>query len=171
MSEPTTVPTAGPAEPAAPTPPVEPETAATPTEAPETPPVEPEQPEPADDREAAKYRRKLRDTEGERDALTERLTTLQRAEVARLAADVLAAGDDIWLTDVKLADLLDDTGNVDAAKVNGLATNIAASRPHWKRLSPNAAPAATVTSSDRIEPGPKTTTWSDVLQSSSGTSG
>lgn len=68
--------------------------------------------------EAAKYRRQLREVEAERDTLAERLTTLQRTEVERLAADHIAVGSSLWLTGTELADLLNDDGTVnpDAVK-------------------------------------------------------
>ena len=48
-------------------------------------------------REAATYRRRLRDTESERDQLREQLDRLQRAEVERLAsANGLAVPADVW---------------------------------------------------------------------------
>ncbi|QRE80391.1 hypothetical protein F1734_09115 [Rhodococcus ruber] len=42
--------------------------------------------------EAAKYRRRLRETEAERDALTSRLEAMQYAEALRLAADLAEPG-------------------------------------------------------------------------------
>ncbi|OBC12614.1 hypothetical protein A5784_32825 [Mycobacterium sp. 852013-50091_SCH5140682] len=67
-------------------------------------------------REAAKYRRRLREAEAERDQLAERVTALQRAEVERLAtADGLKPAA-LW-SSTELAGLLDDEGVVDAAKV------------------------------------------------------
>jgi hypothetical protein len=69
-------------------------------------------------REAAKYRRRLRDAETERDRLSERVVSLQRAEVERLAtADSLRPAA-LWSSGVELADLLSDDGTVSAAKVS-----------------------------------------------------
>jgi hypothetical protein len=64
-------------------------------------------------REAAKYRRQLRDAESQRDALSDRLLTLQRREAERLAAEHLADGADMWRDGLDLAALLDDHGNLD----------------------------------------------------------
>jgi hypothetical protein len=69
-------------------------------------------------REAAKYRRRLRAAETERDRLSEQVVSLQRAEVERLAtADDLRPAA-LWASGVELADLLTDDGTVDAAKVS-----------------------------------------------------
>lgn len=117
------------------------------------------------DREAAKYRRRLRDTEAERDGLRSRLETLQRAEAERLAADHLADGTDLWLAGAQLADMLDDDGNLDAAKVAETAAQLGTDRPHWRRTVSSAAPAGEVTARGKIEPGPhQPRGWAAVLR-------
>lgn len=122
------------------------------------------EPEVVDDKgEAAKYRRRLRDTETERDGLAERLTNLQRAEAERLAADVLAAGPDLWLGGTQLSDLLDDTGSVDIQKVTAAARLVTADRPHWRRREPSAAAASDVTGNGKITSGDEPRSWADVL--------
>lgn len=70
--------------------------------------------------EAAKYRRRLREAEAERDALTTRLEQLQRAEVERLAGEHLQKAAGLWAT-TSLADMLDEEGNIDPAKVTSAA--------------------------------------------------
>ena len=71
-----------------------------------------------DAREAAKWRHRLRDTEAERDALAGKVEALQRAEITRLAGERLHRGEDLWKhSDVTVADLLNDAGVVDPAKV------------------------------------------------------
>ena len=89
-------------------------------------------------REAARYRRSLRDTEVERDNLRDRLTLLQRAEVERLASgdDGLAVPGDLWLSGVDLASLLDGDGNVDLAQVREAVAKVLDDRPHWRRAAP-----------------------------------
>ncbi|ODU14003.1 MAG: hypothetical protein ABS80_21260 [Pseudonocardia sp. SCN 72-51] len=81
--------------------------------------------------QAAKYRVRLRETEAERDALSERLNTLQCREVERLAAEHLADGADLWLSGTELTALLDEDGNVDPERVSETATALVQSRPHW----------------------------------------
>lgn len=83
-------------------------------------------------REAARYRRQLRETETVRDALAARLATLQTAEVERLATgpDGLAMGADLWPA-TALADLLDDGGNVDASKVAAAVAARLVTHPHY----------------------------------------
>ena len=84
--------------------------------------------------EAARYRRRLRDTERERDRLAEQVTALQRREVDRLAADHLSVGGDLLaLGDTALADLLGEDGHPDAGKVHAAATALTASRPGLAR--------------------------------------
>src|SRR5699024_10380117 len=70
--------------------------------------------------EAANYRRRLREAEAERDALTTRLEQLQRAEVERLAEQHIAKGSGLWAA-TELADMLDEDGNIDPAKVTAAA--------------------------------------------------
>lgn len=76
-------------------------------------------------REAAKYRRRLRDVEAERDALKATVESLQRAEVDRLAAGADLRPAALWASGPELADLLGDDGTVDQGKV---AAAIAAAR-------------------------------------------
>lgn len=67
--------------------------------------------------EAAKYRTQLRATEAERDTLTARLETAHRTMVEGIASKSLAKPEALWASGTKLADLLDDDGNVDPEKV------------------------------------------------------
>lgn len=78
-------------------------------------------PEPQSKREA-RYRTQLRETEAERDQLAARVESLQRAEVERLAANVIRNGAALWSAQTSLADLLDDNGAVDPQKVKDAAT-------------------------------------------------
>lgn len=71
----------------------------------------------------ARYRRQLRETEAERDQLRATVETMQRAEVERLASKAIQKPTALWSADVQLADLLDDTGAVDPAKVNTAVQN------------------------------------------------
>lgn len=68
-------------------------------------------------REAAKYRRRLREAEAQRDQLAGQVEAMQRAEVERLAtADGLKPAA-LW-AGAELAGLLADDGTVDGAKVS-----------------------------------------------------
>ncbi|MCV7379959.1 hypothetical protein BST11_15365 [Mycobacterium alsense] len=87
-------------------------------------------------REAAKYRRQLREAEAQRDALSERLSTLQRREAERLAAEHLADGADMWRDGLDIAALLDDDGNLDPAKVADAAGAIGRAHRHWAAPRP-----------------------------------
>ncbi len=46
-------------------------------------------------------------------------------------------GRDLWLADVKLPDLLDDSGQVDAEKVADAVKRVVAERPHWRTPTPS----------------------------------
>ncbi|WP_062526051.1 hypothetical protein [Demequina rhizosphaerae] len=67
--------------------------------------------------EAAKWRRQLRDTEAERDGLRERVDALLRADAERQIADKLLRPDALWTAGVALADVLDESGAIDPAKL------------------------------------------------------
>lgn len=106
-----------------------------------------EKPTISPNREAARYRRQLRQTETERDTLRDRLTALQRAEVERLAgtAAKLAAPSAIWADGVQLADLLDGDGQVDPERVTAAAEQAAerlglARTPTRPRADPSQGP-------------------------------
>jgi hypothetical protein len=79
-----------------------------------------------------RYRQRLRDAEAETERLGGLVESMQRAEVARLVASKLADPDDLFRDGLALADLRDDGGNIDAAKVDGAADTVLASHPHWK---------------------------------------
>lgn len=72
--------------------------------------------EPQSKREA-RYRTQLREAEAERDTLTARVEALQRAEVERLASDLIEKPAALWTAGVDLADLTDDDGAIDPDKV------------------------------------------------------
>lgn len=123
---------------------------------PETPPAEtpPEAPETTDppnddvdhdvDRtddvatlrgEAKKRRLALREVEGERDALRERLDVHDRREVERRAAERLAEPTDVWLAS-SLDAMRGDDGALDDQKVGAELGRITKERPHWMRPFP-----------------------------------
>jgi hypothetical protein len=112
------------------------------------------------------YRKQRAQLKSENEALRERLNVLQRAEATRLASEHLQDGADLFLDgSTQLEDLLnEDTGDVDATKVADVSKQLVESRPHWKRRSPAAPPASSVTSRDKIGDGPDAPTWSEILQ-------
>lgn len=71
---------------------------------------------PRPDREAARYRRRLRETEADRDDLRARVERLQRAEVERYAGELVQPSA-IWASGITLADTLDENGDVDPGRV------------------------------------------------------
>lgn len=81
--------------------------------------------------EAAKYRRRLRETEAERDNLLARVEHLQRGEIERLITGKLTDPADIWRDGAQLADLLDDDGDIDPDKVTTLLDDLVKAHPHW----------------------------------------
>ncbi len=91
-------------------------------------------------REAASYRRRLRDVEAERDRTAQALQTYQRREVEQLAerggafgAGAMNSGSDLWLAGVQLGDLLGEDGTVDPTKTQEVIKGVLADRPHWRR--------------------------------------
>lgn len=87
-------------------------------------------------REAAKYRRQLRDAEAARDQLAERLAALQRGQAETFAREHLADGADLWRDGVDLTALLDDGGQVDPDKVREAARSTIAAHRHWAAPRP-----------------------------------
>lgn len=114
------------------------------------------------DREAAKYRRRLRDTEGERDRLASVVESYQRrdAETEALTAG-LASGADLWAGGVQLADILNDQGNLDHGKVHQHVTRIIAERPHWRAYEPPFSHGPRT-------PAPTGGTWADLIRGGGG---
>lgn len=107
-------------------------------EAQEAEPQDEQDPAAAARREAASYRRKLRDTEGERDRLAETVAGYQRREVEALAElgrghDRMASGADLWTAGVRVTDLLDESGAVDVEKAHAAVVAVLTERPHWRK--------------------------------------
>lgn len=88
-------------------------------------------------REAAKYRRKLRDAEAERDRLAGVVESYQRAQVEAIATGpgplALNDGADLWAAGVTLGDLLAEDGTVDADAVAAAVERVTDERPHWRK--------------------------------------
>ncbi|HVM15485.1 MAG TPA: hypothetical protein VM287_14315 [Egibacteraceae bacterium] len=87
--------------------------------------------------EAAKYRRRLREAEAERDTLAANLEATRRQVVERLVVDSTGPrlGDpkDLWLAGVELAELVDaETGAVDPDKVAAAQARVLADHPTWR---------------------------------------
>lgn len=94
-------------------------------------------------KEAAGYRRRLRDAEAERDQARHHAQAAQRAEAERLAqgadltgrdaenARVLARGQDLWAAGTDLDALIGDDGRVDPAKVREATRQVLGDHPHW----------------------------------------
>jgi hypothetical protein len=81
-------------------------------------------------REAASYRRRLRETESERDQLRERVQSYERDHVERIAADAgLQVPGDVWTFGATLDTLRDDDGGIDSDAVDGLVKEIVKDRP------------------------------------------
>lgn len=117
---------------------------------------------PSPNREAAKYRTKLRDAEAERDALAERLAAAQRQNVTTTVAQRFRDAEDFWST-TELADVLGEDGNVSVELLTAAMDSALAAKPHWARPAPATESTSTVTSRDRVGGG-KTPSWSDLLQ-------
>ncbi|MFE5340721.1 hypothetical protein ACFQ80_10885 [Isoptericola sp. NPDC056578] len=110
---------------------------------------EPDQGDGRPDREAARYRTRLRAAEAERDQLAERVTAMQRAEVERIAGERIVSGSAIWAAGTTLDDVLDDDGQVDPEKVADAVKQAQADlglarRPRVPRSDPSQGVDATV---------------------------
>lgn len=74
-------------------------------------------------RREARYRVQLREAEAERDQLRANVEALQRAEVERIAGTQIQKPGALWSAEVQLADMLDDAGTVDPAKVKSAVSS------------------------------------------------
>lgn len=90
-------------------------------------------------REAAKYRRQLREAEAERDELRTQLEALRRAEVDRLVTEAKLKPAAVWAAGTELGNLLAQDGTVDPAKVGAA---VAATREALGISPVPAAPSA-----------------------------
>lgn len=108
-------------------------------------------------REAAKYRRRLREVEAERDRLAAQLEAFQRGEIARLAYENYnVKGEALWAAGYTVADLVDADGRPDENKVRE-AANATAEKFGIRQLS-NYVPLA-----GTIPKPPISITWSELL--------
>lgn len=120
-------------------------------------------------REAAKWRRKLRDVEAERDGLAAQLEETQRrllaSELDRLPVKLADPGD-LERFGTPIGELVDEAGAIDAEKVAAAVAGLLDERPYL------AAPKATPPPSQKAKPdlkgGSDPTTsvglsWGDVL--------
>lgn len=85
--------------------------------------------------EAAKYRRRLREVESERDQLQEQVQTLRRSEVERQVAGELEDPSDLWRAGTEVEHLLDEDGAVDQSKVVETARAVTTEHPGWRKVS------------------------------------
>lgn len=92
-----------------------------------------QEPEASGNQEAAKYRRRLREAEAERDKLVEQVQALRRSEVERQVADQLDDPSDLWRGGVVLDELLDRDGAIEQGKVTEAATAVTAEHPAWAK--------------------------------------
>jgi hypothetical protein len=84
-----------------------------------------------------RYRLELRAAEAARDALSQRVERMQRAEVERLAADGLSHPADLFsLSGNDLVDYLTEDGDVDAEKVAADVAAVLAERPGLRKNAP-----------------------------------
>ena len=110
--------------------------------------------------EAARYRRRLRETESERDGLVEQLDGFRRREAEGVAAGALSKASDLWLDGRTIGDLLNDDGQIDVAKVSAEVATVLEGRPQLaatrQRPKPDDAQGRPMV---RSEGG-----WADVLR-------
>lgn len=81
-------------------------------------------------REAARYRRQLRETEQKLAVATERLHTVERRQAEQIAAAKLHIGADLFdLGGVELDQLRNDEGDLDEEKITAAASALLDQRP------------------------------------------
>jgi hypothetical protein len=85
--------------------------------------------------EAAKWRRQLRDTEAERDALRERLDATHRAQIEATAADAFHDPTDLWSA-TSLDQMRGEDGLIDPEKAEQAMNGVLESKPHWRKPEP-----------------------------------
>lgn len=90
-------------------------------------------------KEAATYRRRLRETESERDRLRARVDQADRESVEREIGGPggLAKAEDFWLAGVGLDELRDDDGGLDRDKIKAARDAVLADHPHWRQPPPD----------------------------------
>lgn len=117
--------------------------------------------EPSGNREAAKYRTRLREAEAQRDALAQRVEHFQRNEIERIARAHLASPADLLtLSGNQLSDYLTESGDIDPEKINADAAVILAERPGLRKPVPATDPTQGHGSpAPRAEPS-----WGALLQ-------
>ena len=114
--------------------------------------------------EAAKFRHKLRDTEKQLDTMTQRVEAMQRGEAERLASK-LADPADLWRDGAQLADVLDEAGTIDAAKVAALTDGLLEQHSHWAAPVPQQPRRGGYLSGASTPPTyPQSTTWASALR-------
>lgn len=119
----------------------------------------------------ARYRVERNEARAERDALGERLTTLQRREAERLAGQHLAAGNDLWRDGLELSSLVNENGDLDAGKVTQAAKTVLSAHPHWAATPsfPNPPRTGVLVSGATGSDGRTTSaSWADVLNPNAG---
>lgn len=124
-------------------------------------------------REAAKWRRKLRETEAERDALQAVVAHLRRAELDRIAtsgpngAPRLHDAADLFGDDFDLSALVDDDGRVDETRVREHIAERTADRPYLRAdLGPRPPASTRGQGMSAAGAGPRDTgeAWVDLLR-------
>lgn len=132
------------------------------------------QDEPGVDREAARYRKRLRQVEQERDTLQTVVNHLRRAELDRIATSGpngvprLHDAGDLFGDDFDLSALVDDDGRVDETRVREHIAERTADRPYLRAdLGPRPpAPTRSQGVASTASPGARDTgeAWVDLLR-------
>lgn len=117
---------------------------------------------------AAKLRARAQQAETERDTATAMVDTLRRAEVARLAADKLAAPEDLFTYgDTTPADLVDDDGLIDPEKVTAAVDALLEARPGLAKAALRKPVPGTYANQGQFQPvqrsGRRKTNFADIF--------
>ncbi|MEN3223390.1 hypothetical protein PUR22_21335 [Mycolicibacterium porcinum] len=103
-----------------------------------------------------RYRQRWRSAQADVDRLRALVEAMQADEVARLAAGRLADPTDLFRDGATVANLCDDDGRVDPARVDAAIHEVLQAHPHWALLSPYRGPLRSGAAPIRLEPPNKT---------------
>lgn len=115
--------------------------------------------------EAAKYRRRLRDTESERDQLAERVQRMQRSQIERQIADQLSVPGDLFAFGLSVGDLLDDNGEPDEGLIATAVYGLLEQRPGLGKTAPR--PKGPTITGHATPTGGGKGSWAELLQNPS----
>ncbi len=131
-------------------------------------PTDAEQPQPdtsrEGNREAQRYRHRLRAAETELAVAQAVIAEFNREGAERVAGAKLTDPSDLWVTGIELDQLLDSSGKLDTELVEAAVTELLGRKPHLGHRGPMAPPASTVTGDGKAPQGGTAQSWAEALR-------